>query len=220
MDFFDIHKGYVEIWGYALSYLELFGTITGAVAVWLEARARVLSWPVGIVSVILLFFLFFQVQLYPDMFLQIFFFVSFVLGWWRWTHPREGEEDRKNQLRISLLARRELLMVIVFTAGGTILLGTFASRLHTWLPALFSKPSAFPYLDSFVTVLSVINTFLVIQKKIENWIFWIAVDGVAAILYVVKGIAFLGFEYFIFCLIAVYGLRLWLREYRSYAVSG
>jgi nicotinamide mononucleotide transporter len=219
MNFFDIQRGYIEIWGYTLSYLELFGTLTGAFAVWLEARAKVLSWPIGIVSVVLLFFLFFQVQLYPDMFLQIFFFGSFVLGWWRWTHPREGEGDYRKQLRISLLARKELLAVIVLTVVGTLLLGSFASRLHTWLPTLFSKPSAFPYLDSFVTVLSVINTFLVIQKKIENWIFWIAVDAVAAVLYVVKGIAFLGFEYFIFCLIAVYGLRHWLKVYRSYTVS-
>jgi nicotinamide mononucleotide transporter len=44
--------------GYPLSYVELVGTVTGLVSVWLAARANILTWPVGIINVIAFFILF------------------------------------------------------------------------------------------------------------------------------------------------------------------
>ena len=73
MYFFDIKNIFFELVGYQMSYLEFFGTIAGAIAVWLSARANIWSWPIGIINVVLFFFLFYQVQLYPDMLLQVFF---------------------------------------------------------------------------------------------------------------------------------------------------
>ena len=99
MDFFNIESVFFEIWGYPMSYLEFFGTVAGGVAVWLAARANIWSWPIGLINVTLFFFLFFQVQLYPDMFLQAFFFVTNLMGWWRWAHPNPEEEDRKKELK-------------------------------------------------------------------------------------------------------------------------
>src|SRR5688572_10097144 len=103
MSFFDIENIFFTAWNYPVSYLEFFGLISGIIAVLLSAFANVWSWPIGIINVTLSFFLFFQVQLYPDMFLQVFFFVTNVLGWWRWTHPKPFEEDRKHELKVSLM---------------------------------------------------------------------------------------------------------------------
>jgi len=97
------------------------------------------------------------------------------------------------------------------------MLGFFAENLHHILPMLFTIPSAFPYADSLVTVLSIVATFLMIQKKIESWVFWILVDAVATWLYFLKGIKFVGLEYLVFCFLAVYGLWNWIRENRSYS---
>jgi len=202
-----------------MSYLEFFGTIAGAVAIWLSARAIVWSWPVGIINVVLFFFLFYQVQLYPDMFLQVFFFITNLMGWWRWTHPKTFEEDRKRELRVSYMKRNQLLMIFAVGLVGTIAFGTLAENIHEIFPRLFPKPSAFPYLDSFVTVMSIITTFLMINKKIESWIFWILIDVIATYMYFAKGIKFVGLEYAAFCLIAAFGLWNWTREYRSYTKS-
>ena len=95
-------------------------------------------------------------------------------------------------------------------------MGSLASNLHEWIPKIFSQPSAFPYLDSFVTVMSIVATFLMIHKKIECWAIWIMVDVVATSLYFAKGIKFVGVEYLAFCFLAAFGLWRWLREYRSY----
>src|SRR5690606_9701283 len=98
--------------------------------VWLSARAIVWSWPLGIINVVLFFFLFYQVQLYPDMFLQVFFFVTNLVGWWRWTHPKKFEEDRKRELRVSFMKRKPLIMIVFVGFVGTFLFGTLAENIH------------------------------------------------------------------------------------------
>ena len=219
MAFFDIDNIFFTALGYPMSYLEFFGTIAGALAIWLSAKAIVWSWPIGIINVVLFFFLFYQVQLYPDMFLQIFFFVTNLVGWWRWTHPDKNEEDRKHQLRVSFMHRRQFWLIFVGGFVGTFLLGTFAENIHEILPDIFSRPSAFPYLDSFVTVMSIITTFLMINKKVESWVLWILIDAIATYMYFVKGIKFVALEYLVFCFIASFGLWNWMREFKSYSAA-
>ena len=214
MSFFDIDKILFTIAGYEMSYLEFFGTIAGAVAVWLSAKANIWSWPVGVINVVLFFFLFYQVQLYPDMFLQVFFLITNLMGWWRWANPKPGEENRKNELRASFMGWRQFLAISVVGLIGTYFFGTFAKNLHELFPTIFSLPSAFPYADSFVTVMSVLTTFYMIQKKIESWIIWIVVDALATYLYFAKGIKFVAIEYLVFCFIASFGLWNWVREYK------
>jgi nicotinamide mononucleotide transporter len=215
-DFFDIRTIFFIVWDYPMSYLEFFGAGSGAVAVWLSARAHVWSWPIGAASVLLFFFLFYQIQLYPDMFLQIFFFVTNLQGWWRWTHPKQGEADQHQELRISRIPTRQLVIWTLSGVVATLVLGTFASNLHEWFPLLFSKPSAFPYLDSFTTVMSVVATFLMIEKRVECWYVWLLVDVILTYMYFVKGVKLIGIEYFVFCFIAALGAWNWTKEYRNY----
>lgn len=212
MSFFDIKTIFFTVLGYEMSYLEFFGTLAGAIAVWLSARANIWSWPIGIINVVLFFFLFYQVQLYPDMFLQVFFFITNLLGWWRWAHPKPGEENKRHELKASFMGWRRFGTLTAAGIVGTYILGTFAENLHELLPALFSVPSAFPYADSFVTVMSIVTTFYMIEKKIESWIIWIVVDALATYLYFAKGIKFVALEYLVFCFVASYGLWNWMRE--------
>lgn len=199
-----------------MSYLEFFGTLAGLAAIALSAKASIWNWPVGIFNTVLFFFLFYQVQLYPDMFLYAFFFVTNIVGWWRWAHPREGEEDRKKELRVSHIRPMQLFLIAGIGISGTLAMGTFASKLHELLPYVFQLPSAFPYLDSFVTVMSITATYFVIQKKIEVWIIWIVVDLIATYIYFAKGIKFVSLQYLVFCFLAAYGWYNWRREFRSY----
>jgi nicotinamide mononucleotide transporter len=169
-----------------------------------------------LINVVLSFFLFYQVQLYPDMFLQVFFFVTNLLGWWRWKHPRKGEADRKHELRVSFLPPRGLILMIFIGISGTFIMGLFAKNLHHIFPVVFSKPSSFPYVDSFVTVMSIVATFYIIEKKMEAWIIWIVVDITATYLYFIRNIPFYSLLYFIFTMLACFALWNWIRKYKSY----
>ena len=102
------------------------------------------------------------------------------------------------------------------TSERSAALGSAAARLHEWLPLVFSQPSAFPYLDSFTSVLSVWATFLMMGKKLACWFVWLLADIVLTYLYFLKEIRFLGLEYAVFCLMATYGAWHWWREFHSY----
>jgi len=219
MDLFDIEHIFITVLDYPLSYLEFFGLVSGVLAVVLSSLANIWSWPLGLINVTLSFFLFFQVQLYPDMFLQIFFFVTNVMGWWRWTHPRLGEEDTHKQLKVSFLPYRKIIIYTLISVAGIVVMALFAKNLHEWLPLIFTKPSASPYLDSFITIMSVMATFLMIQKRAECWIIWVLVDVVATYLYFVRDIKFYSLMYFAFCIIASFGFWNWWREYNSYSAQ-
>lgn len=216
VDFFSIEKIAFTIWGYDLSYLELFGWLTGIAAVALSSLANIWSWPIGILNVTLSFFLFYQVQLYPDMFLQVFFFVTNILGWWRWANPRKGEEDLRKELKVSWMNRKQLAITFSTALLGTSIMAYFASNLHEWFPSIFSKPSASPFLDSFITVMSILATFYMVQKKVECWIIWLLIDVVATYVYFIRDLKFYSLLYFFFCIIASFAIWNWAREYRSY----
>lgn len=202
-----------------MSYLEFFSVMAGLLAVWLSAKANIWSWPIGIINVALSFFFYYQIQLYPDMFLQIFFFVTNLIGWWRWANPKPEEKDNKLELKVTFMKRRQFILLFVGGSGGTFLIGMLASNLHDWFPYLFNLPSSYPYADSFLFVMSIIATFLMIQKRIECWIIWIVIDIVATILYFSKGAKFFSVEYLAFTIIAAFGLWNWIREYSSYDVQ-
>ncbi|MEP7318596.1 MAG: nicotinamide riboside transporter PnuC [Panacibacter sp.] len=140
-----------------------------------------------------------------------------MIGWWRWANPKAGEADRKLELKVSYMKRDQLILTIGIGLLGTLMLGKFASNLHQWFPVVFSIPSAYPYIDSFITVMSIVATFYMIQKKIECWIIWIMIDIIATYLYYIKGVKFYSVEFLIFTLIATYGLLIWTREYKSYS---
>ena len=219
MQFFNIESIFFEVLEYPMSYLEFFGTIAGAIAVGISARANVWSWPIGIINVVLLFFLFYQVQLYPDMLLQVFFLITNILGWLRWKHPAPAEENKHHELKVSLLSKRGRYWILAGVSVATVLMGSIASQLSNWFPSIFIKPSAFPYSDSFVTVVSMVAQYLMLQKKVECWILWIVADVVATFLYFSKDVKFLGLEYLVFCFMAAYGFWHWRNEFRVDTIS-
>jgi nicotinamide mononucleotide transporter len=113
--------------------------------------------------------MFYQIQLYPDMFLQVFFFVTNIIGFWWWKFPKIENANQKNELRITKL---EPKTSAILTFGGliaTYLMSTFSKNLLEIFPNLFSLPSAFPYVDSFTIIMRIIATFMLMKKKVEAW---------------------------------------------------
>lgn len=217
MNFFDINNIFFEFLGVKMSYLECYATLTGLIAVILSVRENVWSWIIGLANVVLAFIMFYQIQLYPDMFLQIFFFVTNIIGFWQWKFPKVYEANVRNELKISQLSLKQFSFYSLIGLVCTFLLGTFAKNLSELIPKLFSKPSAFPYMDSFTTVMSIFATFLLIRKKVEAWWMWLAIDIISTYMYFVKDVKLYSLLYAVFCVIALFGAINWTKEYRKIA---
>lgn len=208
MTFFDINNIVFEIIGYPISYVELIGTMFGLLSVYFASRANIFTWSTGIINELFLFILFFQVQLYADMFLQVYFFVVTLYGWYNW-----NQKPKENSITsINLKTKIWLLCAILI---GTIIAGFLFSNIHLYFTHYFKTQAAFPYADSFVMMLSIVATILLAQKKIETWHLWIAVDLVCVFLFFKKGIVFLAIEYLVFLGLATYGLLNWKKEIKN-----
>ena len=211
--FFDITNTFITVLGYEMSHLEFWATLTGCIAVWLSAKENVWSWIIGLLNVMLAFVMFYQIQLYPDMFLQVFFFVTNIIGFWQWKFPKQLEANANNELIISKLSIYQLGIVALIGVAGTFVLGTFAKNLHEIAPLIFNLPSAFPYIDSFILTMSIVATFMLIRKKVEAWWVWLGVDLIATYLYYIKDVKVYALLYAIFCVIAIFGAIEWTRKY-------
>jgi len=76
---------FFTVLGYPMSYIELVGTILYLLSVWLISRRNILTWPVGIVSVLLYMVLFYQIRLYSDAMEQVYYLGAGAGGWWYWS---------------------------------------------------------------------------------------------------------------------------------------
>jgi nicotinamide mononucleotide transporter len=205
MTFFDINNIIFTILNYPISYVELIGTLFGFVSVYLAARANILTWGTGIVNELFLFIMFFQIQLYADMFLQVYFFAVTLFGWYNW-------KKKPKQNSITSIGFNAKLWTTGIIITGTVITGFLFSNIHLYLPKYFVIGAAYPYIDSFVMILSIFATVLLARKKIETWYLWIIVDAVCVFLFFKKGTVFLALEYLIFLGMAVNGLFNWKKQ--------
>jgi nicotinamide mononucleotide transporter len=220
---FNINTIMFTVMNYSMSYLEFFGTIANLFCVYLAAKNKILTWPVGLVGVILYLFLFYQIQLYSDFFEQIYFFFASFYGWYLWRNPNRAiavpldgstvhVPTYKPIRKIQWLDNMSRFLWIALTIVFTFVIYNFMQNIHLVLPTLFPKPVTFPFLDAFTTIMSFVATILMAQRKIDCWIYWIVVDIIGIWLYWTKGVKFISIEYIIFLGNAIYGLYLWIKQ--------
>jgi len=203
----------ITIGDYPLSWIEFAGTLLYFASVWLIARKRLSTWPVGIASVILYGILFWQIRLYSDCLEQVYYLVVSIWGWISWNATKRKEAS----IPTGFSAGRAIGAWIGVTVAAGAGLGLVMSRIHLWLPLLFPEPASFPYLDALTTVASFVAMFLLTRRRAESWVYWILVDIAAIWLYWVKGLRFIAAQYVFLLVMAVYGLWRWASKERSRA---
>jgi nicotinamide mononucleotide transporter len=210
--FLDVDTIAFTVIGYPLSYIEAIGTVLYLASVWLVARRNVLTWPVGIVSVLLYMALFYQVALYADALEQGYYLVASVYGWIYWSRSA-AETVTTTGARYG--TRRSMAAWAGATFMASILLASFVGRLHLLAPSFFPEPASYPFLDSLTTAMSLTAMWLLARKRIESWIYWIVVDVIAVGLYYVKNVRFIALLYVALLMLAIRGLVAWHRASRA-----
>jgi nicotinamide mononucleotide transporter len=178
------------------STLELAANGMAALAIFLAGRNNVHSWSVGIVGCTLFGVLFYQTNLYADVALQVFFVGTNIIGLWKWTRGGDG-----GPLVVSHANFASLLWTVPVGIAAT---AGYGAMLH------FTTNAYAPFADSAVLVFSVIAQVLLMQRRIENWAFWLIVNGMAAPLYASRGLtltASLYTVYFFYAMVSWYWWR-------------
>ena len=183
-----------------LHWSEAGAVIFGLIYVILAARESVWCWFWGILSTALWAYATYTLyDLYVDALLQVFYVCVSFFGIYQWM--KGGQ--RKEELQISSLKLNQHFALI---GGGLIL-----SLLVGYFFAEYTQ-AASTYLDAFTTVFSIIATFMVVRKVLENWIYWIVVDAVYVYLYFTRGSILFTLLMVIYTVIAVFGYLEWKKK--------
>ena len=75
------------LFGAPTTWAEVIGFASGVLVVWLVVIQHVWNWPVGILNNLMFFALFTTSGLYADAWLQVFYLVLALYGWWAWLRP-------------------------------------------------------------------------------------------------------------------------------------
>lgn len=180
------------------SFLEPIAIILALLYVFWAARGSLLCWPAAIISSAIYCYLCYEVKLYPETLLQFFYLVFGIYGWMKWkTSSNSGTVTYRKILPKQLL----------------ILLG---SGLIITLPVAWFfdnyTDTALPWMDAPIMVFSLMATWMVAQKFLENWYFWILIDLAAAALYEMRDMKLTALLYLFYVAMAVWGLKKWKEQ--------
>jgi nicotinamide mononucleotide transporter len=186
------------------NWLEIAGTVTAIIGIWLTTRRTLLCWPVVLAADVIYLIVFYRAQLLSDALLQIFFVAFTLYGWWHWWRGVRAE----GEVRVEPLALSSLLIALVAGAAGSIVLGEVAKHLH----------AALPYLDATLTSYSLVASWWQARKHTANWWLWIVVDTVYIGEYLYKDLRATALLYAGLVALAGLGLRDWRRAAAAAAV--
>ncbi|GGC10812.1 nicotinamide riboside transporter PnuC [Dyadobacter sediminis] len=189
----------VSLGGIATTYLEILGFLTGAVCVYLNTRQNVLGWFFGIVNAILYAIVFWQVQLYADMGLQGYYFLTSIYGWWIWKFGGKSHDG----IRVTRTPARLYLIFGAVFITATLLWGYLLGRFTN---------ASLTYADSALTVASLIGQWMMARKYLENWILWIIADACYVFMYFYKSLHLTAILYAVFLALAVIGYVQWKKD--------
>ena len=184
------------------SLLELAAVIFAVAYLVLAVRENSLCWYAAGMSTLIFLFIFWDVKLYMESGLQIYYLGMAFYGWYQW----RGANRETASLRVSKWRAKQHVIALALIATLTLISGSLLNS---------GTDANLPYLDSFTTWASVVTTFMVARKILENWFYWLVIDSVSIYLYLDRELYFTSLLFAIYIVIIFFGWFAWNRSYRQ-----
>jgi nicotinamide mononucleotide transporter len=185
---------------YATTPAEIVGTVFGLISVYLTVRRNIWCWPTGIICTVAYTYLFYDIKLYADMLLQVFFTITSVLGWYWWLHGGQDQEE----LPLTFLTARQKVTLAIFLPIAIGVVGAAFARY---------TDAHLPFWDATASGTSVAAQILMMRKKIENWVLWVFVNILSIGIYIYKHVYLTAGLYIVFLILAVLGFLEWRKAW-------
>ena len=181
--------------------LEAIALVFGIISVIYAKKANILIYPTGIICTVITVFLLFKAKYFGDMMMNIYYSIMSIYGWWNWSR-----KDNDNYLvKISRIKLEDLNSVIIFFLV-TVLITFLVYKTSSVDMVIFN------YVDIFTSGLFFVAMWLMANKKLESWIFWIIADIITVPLYAFRGLGMLSLQYIIFTFLAIQGYLEWKKH--------
>ena len=184
--------------------LQIVGVALGLLYLWLEYKANIWLWVVGLIMPIVHGALYFRSGLYADFSMQLYYIAAGVYGLIVW--GRGAKKSNHDTLKITSTP----LAVWVAVAGVYALLH---GAIYLFLVSF--TDSTVPFWDSLTTALCIVAYWMLSRKYVEQWLVWLVVDVITVGLYLYKDIPLTAGLYALYSALAVAGYLRWRRMIKT-----
>ncbi len=179
------------------NWVEIAGTVLSLAYLYLSIKQKISLWIFGFLCSAMYVAVFFQSKFYADMSLQFYYLGVSVYGWISW---KRGKLQTGHDLPVKRTTVRMALVI------GLVSAAIFA--LYSYVLINFTD-SPLPKADSFTTALSIVATWMLARKILENWLLWIVVDAASAGMYFYKELYPTAILFVVYTIMAVIGYWQW-----------
>lgn len=183
------------------SDLEMWGFVTGLWSIWWAVLNLPRNWAIGLVNEAIFFVMFWQLGLFANAFLQLVFGAVSIWGWYEWL--RGG--DKKTELPITYMSKVEWLLIIIGLPLLTLIL----------IVIIQLATGTYVFSDVVTTAISLLATYLLGWRKVENWYLWFTTDIIYLFLLSSQGLYLTMALYAIFAVLCIKGFIDWRRIYKT-----
>lgn len=202
-----VREGILTAWQ-AMSWLEVAAVALGIAYVILAARQNILCWPAALGSTGIYFYLMLDAKLYLESGLQVFYLLMAIYGWWAWLRSPSDKQAQTPTKPVTHMSGLQHALVVGLGVVFTLGMGFYFDN-HT--------NANMPYVDAFTTGFALITTYMVTEKKLENWLYWVVIDAVTIYLYFSREFYLSGLLMFAYTIIAVVGYFQWRNDMHKQA---
>lgn len=182
--------------------VEIFGAVTGIAYVILEIRRNIFLWPLGILTSAVYIIVFGRTGFYANMGLQVYYLVISIYGWYRWQKPQETMQAEE---------KRDVRRIGAVTAVWCILAAAALWGV-LWFVLDRATDSPVPLWDGLIASLSVVATWMLTRKYLEQWYVWIVANAIAVVVYMTSGLYPTAILFFVYFVMAIVGVFKWRQE--------
>lgn len=186
----------------AQNIVEIFGAVTGIAYVILEIKRNILLWPLGIITSAVYMYVFGRTGFYANMGLQGYYLVISVYGWYMWRRKPET----------SVVAAGTDVKRIDPSTAAWCLLATAVIWAVLWFVLDRATDSPVPVWDGLIASLSVVATWMLTRKYLEQWYVWIVANAIAVVVYVASGLYPTAVLFLVYFVMAIIGVIKWRQE--------
>jgi len=188
-------------------FIEILGVVTGLISLYYSVKENIWLWPFGIASSMCYIIIYYNTQLYADMSLNFYYVIISIYGWRHWLLRKDNVYH--DSIKISTLLTKEWVKYLAITLVLTIL---FALILINIPQKLGFQPSSVPWWDASLSAGSIVATWMLAQKKLEQWLWWVAIDAISIKIYIYKELYFTVALFAVFTVMAIIGFIKWKKD--------
>jgi nicotinamide mononucleotide transporter len=181
--------------------LETIAVVLGIAYLLFAMRENSLCWYCAFISTGIYIWIFGDVSLYMESALNAYYMVMAVYGWYQWQRGGNSSEG----IKLSGLGSKKSSVRHWLSVG---FVGSIRAICYRKIPM--------PECLILIPLLpwgSVITTYMVARKVIENWLYWIVIDSVSIFLYIDRELYQTAGLFALYLVLAVIGYLAWRKAY-------